>query len=207
MQLKRENGSDKENKIDGVEIPKESISLTAVLVFLGIVFALLLIMVFYLRFSSWSPLSGYYLKKKLPDFSIADVFNREKTQSPSLKEVDLTITEEELAKSINITGSDFPLKKPSLKIKPEGIVISGKTSSGFWGVPVEVVFEPKVGGGMLLFNIKEIKAAGVVAPPKIADSLTPKMNSVFYNAFSGLDNLKITGARTLVGYMILEVGR
>jgi hypothetical protein len=187
------------------EIPKESISLTAVLIFLGSIFLLLVIMLFYLRFSSWSPFSDYFSKKKLPNYSLIDLFNKEKSNSPTLQTVEIKITEDDLSKSIGVSEGSFPLKKSSLKIKPEGIIISGKTSSGFWGVPVDVLFESKVGGGKLTFNLKEIKAAGVVAPPKISNTLTPKMSSIFYQGFSSLDKLKVKEARTLVGYMIVEV--
>jgi hypothetical protein len=107
---------------------------------------------------------------------------------------------------IGISDSNFPLKKASLKIKAEGIVISGKTANGFWGVPVDVLIMPISNAGKIIFNLKEIKAAGVVAPPKIADSLSPKINSLFYsNSFTDLNKLKVQSVRTLIGYVLIEV--
>ncbi len=185
---------------------KEGITLTAVFIFLGSIFVLIVGMLFYLRFSSWSPLNGFYIKNIPKGVSFADLFNGEKAKSGELKTIEIKISEEELSKTIGISRSDFPLKSPTLKIKSEGIIISGKTANGFWGVPVDVLFVPISNNGKILFNLKEIKAAGVVAPPKIADTLSPKMNSLFYsNSFSDLDKLKVRDVRTLVGYMIIEI--
>lgn len=189
-----------------IESRKESITLTQVFIFLGFIFVLIVGMLFYLRFSSWSPFSGLYLKNLPKSVSFSELFNSEKAKSGAAKSIELKISEEELSKMIGISASSFPLKKSSLKIKAEGIVISGKTASGFWGVPVDVLFVPVSNNGKIIFNLKEIKAAGVIAPPKISETLSPKMNSLFYsNSFSDMDKLKTKEVRTLVGYMIIEV--
>lgn len=186
--------------------PKESITLTAVFIFLGFIFVLIIGMLFYLRYSSWSSFSSFYVKNLPKTTSFTDIFNKEKAKSTTAKTVDITITEDELSKMVGLGDASFPLKKASLKITAEGIVISGKTANGFWGVPVEVLFVPFTNNGKIMFNLKEIKAAGVVAPPKISETLSPKMNSIFYSSsFSDLDKLKIAEARTLVGYMIITV--
>jgi len=191
---------------ENIESHKESITLTSVFIFLGFIFVLIVGMLFYLRFSSWSPFSGFYLKNISNGISFTDLFNKEKAISKMATTIEMKITEDDLSKMLGLSNSDFPLKKASLKIKPEGIIISGKTANGFWGVPVDVLFVPISNNGKILFNLKEIKAAGVVAPPKIADTLSPKMNSLFYsNSFSDLDKLKVKDVRTLVGYMIIEV--
>lgn len=193
------------SKEDGSQkLPKESISLTAVFIFLGFIFVLLISMLIYLRFCSWSPFYDFYNKKTVPTTSLVDLFN--KTKSTSLKTVELKISEADLSATAGVNRSDFPLKNAVLKIKPEGIIVSGKTSSAFWGIPVDITLVPVTGNGKLLIQIKEIRASGVVAPPKISQQLTPKVNTIFSQTISGFDNLNIKEARTSVGFMILETG-
>ncbi len=185
---------------------KDTLTLKAVFIFLEFIFILIIGMLFYLRFSSWSTLSSFYVKSLPKGASFTDMFNSEKSKSVSAKTVELKVSEDELSKMIGISDSNFPLKKASLKIKAEGIVISGKTANGFWGVPVDVLIIPISNAGKIIFNLKEIKAAGVVAPPKIADSLSPKINSLFYsNSFTDLNKLKVQSVRTLIGYVLIEV--
>lgn len=200
MKLQKQKNDEEET----CEIPKESISLTAVLVFLGFIFVLLAGMLFYLRYSSWSPFADIFQKKIPQSIGFSDLYNKNKNQSGG-ETAEIKITEDALAQSVGVTNPDFPLKKPILSIKPEGILISGKTSTSFLGVPIDVLFEPKVENDKLVFSIKEIKAGGVIAPPKISNSLTPKMNGIFKNAFTGSENLTIVSVRTLVRYLIIEV--
>ena len=175
----------KKNNISNGELPKQSMSLTSVFIFLGIIFSLLLIIVFYLRFSSWSPFYDLYKKTpKLENLSLLDRFNKEKDVS-ALTTIDLKITELELAKSIGVDNDSFVLKKASLKIKPEGIIINGRTSNVVWGVPVEIMLNTRIINQKLFIEVSEIKAAGVVAPPKIANNLMPKINSAVSNAIIG----------------------
>lgn len=186
------------------ELPKESISLKAVFIFLGMIFVLLASGLFYLRFCSWSPFYDHYAKKTPINLAFTDLFKQAKSASV-LDTVDLKITESDLSSAIGIEKSDFPLKKATLKIKPEGIIVSGKTSTAFWGVPVDITLKPISGSGKLFIQLKEIKAGGVVAPPKIANTLSPKINTLFDQAFQSFDKLKIKEARTFVGYIMLEV--
>lgn len=200
-----QKGGFPKSNVSQTELPKESISLKAVFIFLGFIFILLASMLVYLRFSSWSPFYDYYAKKTPANLSFSDLFNKTKSSKPGVKAIDMKITETDLAEALGIGKSDFPLKKATLVIKPEGIILSGKTSTAFWGIPVEVTSVPIVRNGKLFIQIKGIKAGGVVAPPKIADSLSPKINTLFYQAFSAFDNLKVTEARTSVGFVMLEV--
>jgi hypothetical protein len=190
------------------EIPKETISLTAVFIFLGFVLAMILSMLFYLRFSSWSPFSDFFHKHISTDISFLDIYNKQKTDSTSsnISGTDIKLTENELGQMIGIQNSDFPLKKATLVVKPEGVIVSGKTSTAFWGVPVEVTLMPKVVDGKVIFEITEIKAAGVVAPPKISGTLTTKLSTLFTTASNQINKINISNVRTMVGYILLEIG-
>lgn len=188
-----------------VEMLKESVTLTGVFVFLGLIFLILVSFMVYLRFSNWSPFASFYQSAAVAPVSFLDQYNQQKSLAPTSKTADIKVTEDNLSQMINLSGSNFPLKNPSLKITPDGVDINGKTSNFFWGVSVDVILVPKVGGGKMIFNVKEIKAAGVVAPPKISDPLNSQISPLFNDAFSGLNQLKVDDVHCMVGYLLLTV--
>lgn len=180
---------------------KESITLTQVFIFLGFILAILVAFLFYLKFSSFSPLNLNKLNVKT-DFNLSSKYLDEVKKPSAVFE--MTISEVELAQIVKVTDPSFPLKKAELKIVPEGITISGKTSSAPWGMKVDILVVPVVQLGKLSFEIKEIKALGVVAPPKISDAINPKISPLFEDIFPQSDKVEVQDAKTLLGKLYIE---
>jgi hypothetical protein len=189
---------------EATNLPKESVTLTSVFVFLGLIFVLIAGALIYLRFSSWSIFASFYHKEILtPGISINDISARVKTTQTTGKSVDVKITDLELKNLINLSSDQFPLKKSDAHIKPEGIFVTGKTSTSFLGVSVEVLIIPRIENQKVAFEIKEIKAGGIAAPPKIVDMIKPKFESLFSQIANNQD-FKATSVRTQVGFMVIE---
>jgi len=180
---------------------RESITLTQVFIFLGFLLVILISFVFYLKYSSFSPLN---LNKIKVDGNI-DLGSKylEEIKKPSVV-LEMTISEAELGQIIKVNDPSFPLKKAELKIKPEGIIINGKTSNMPWGMKVDALVIPIVQDGKLNFEIKEIKTLGVIAPPKISDALNPKFSTLFENIIPQSNQVEITDVKTLLGKLFIE---
>lgn len=199
---------DKENdSLDDVPFrPKQTISFRAVLIFLLFLLSFLVIIIVYFRYSEFSPFYKYFNKIASPtfDLNMSDRVIKNITTPAEGGSVEITITETELAEAIAITGSDFPMKKASLKITPDAIVINGKVSSSILGIKLEAKIVPIVENGVLVFKIKEVSALGVSAPAKVTDPMTQKLADSFQNAIPGISRVNITDARLLVGKMMIE---
>ena len=195
------NQRDKSNKVTSVA--KESISLTTVFLIVFSLFATLCIGILFFRFSPDSPLSKYYLKKpEVKNLSsyVADQSNN----SASGATVEVKITRDQLAEAICLKCSTFPLKKPEMEINQNGIILEGKTASGFWGIKMEFTIIPKIILNSLSFEVTDVKAAGVKAPSKLTDPLNPKINDVFANALPKMDDVTLLEIRPMVDYLFLE---
>ncbi|MFA6963966.1 MAG: hypothetical protein WC227_04665 [Patescibacteria group bacterium] len=183
--------------------PHESVTIKGVFVFLSFIFLIFLSFIFYLRFSGFSPMVEIYkLKKPVVNFNLADYLTGEANTSIS-KNFEIKINEEQLKETIKLGDRFIDLKKPDIKIKPEGVIITGKSSGGFFGINVEVLAIPEADAGKLKFKIKEIKAAGVVAPPRIADPLTSQINLALRDV-AVPEGLTVTEVRTMTGYILVE---
>jgi len=193
----------KSDKIENKPKPKETVTVRAVFIFLIFIFLIFLSFLFYLRFSGFSPMVEFYkLKKPTISFNLADYLNSEANTSDS-KKFEIKINEDQLKEAMKLSDSFIDLKKPDLKIKPEGVIITGKTSGGFLGINVEVLAVPKVEKGKINFDIKEVKAAGVVAPPRIADPLTGQISLALRDVVAPA-NLTVEEVRTMAGYILVE---
>lgn len=186
------------------ELPQESVTIRGVFIFLGLIFILIAGGLVYLRFSSWSIFAPYYNKDiTLPGISLSDISNQQQISQPDSQIIEVKITDSELRSLINLSSDQFPLKKADANIKPEGILVTGKTSNNILGVGVEVVIIPKVVNQKVAFEIKEIKAGGITAPPKIVNMIRPKFEDLF-SQISEKQNFKAKSVRTQVGFMIIE---
>lgn len=193
----------KSDKIEKQLKPKETVTVRAVFVFLIFIFSIFIAFLFYLRFSGFSPMVEIYkIKKPVTNFNLTDYLNREATANNSEK-FEIKINEEQLKEAIKLEDRFMDLKNPDLKIKPEGVLVSGKSSGGFFGVNVEVLAVPSVDEGKIKFDIKEVTAAGVVAPSRIADPLTSRI-SLALREVTVPDGLIVEEVRTMAGYILVE---
>jgi len=185
--------------------PKETVSVGAVFFFLSFIFVIFASFLFYLRFSSFSPLTEYYAKIRAKDqIDLRTLFQNEIGKTGSRTKVEIKITDKDLATSLDLANSLYDLKKPEVFVKPEGIWLRGRSSDGFLGVKVEALIFPKVESGKVKYDIKEIKAAGVQAPPRIADSLKSRLAVIFSTALPTDKNFQITSITPMEGYLFVE---
>lgn len=183
--------------------PKESISATAVFVFLALLFLLFSSFIVYLRFSNISPLAALYALK--PDIKLED----QSSLSAQLKQsqnahLELIITEREFCSLVGIYSQEFPLKNPTCLIKPDGVTISGKTSDKFYAPKLDTLIIPKAENDKLVFEIKEAKVWGVPAPDTLAKPVFENLNSGLNQVLPDSNNVKVMEVRSMVGYIRVE---
>lgn len=90
----------------------------------------------------------------------------------------IRVSESEIASLIN--ENNFPLKKPKVSIKPEGIIVSGKNSDNILSLKITATVKPVAKDGKLDYKIVSIKSSGIEAPQIIKDKLNNfKIDSVF----------------------------
>ncbi|MCL5410427.1 MAG: hypothetical protein M1324_01080 [Patescibacteria group bacterium] len=184
-------------KYDNTE-SKASCSLLGIIAILVIVFILLLGGVIYLK-----------TKIKVPDITKKNTSeNLNKSVSEQLnsqsgeKIVNIRVTESDLSSAINTNSADFPLKKASVKITPDKIILSGKTSDGPFSFKLDVGIVPKVKDEKVVFDIEEIKTSGVSAPKIVTDEVNKKLSN--YLSQQNLNNeIKVTDVKLYQSYLIV----
>jgi len=183
--------------------PKETVTVKAVFFFLTFIFFIFLSFIFYLRFSGFSPMVEIYkLKKPVVDFNFNDYLTRE-ADIASSGNFEIKINEDQLKEVLDLENNLLDLKNPDIRIEPEGIALTGKTSGGFLGLNVEIIILPTAADGRLKLLVKEIKAAGVPAPPRIADPLTSQINLALRSVVVP-DTLNVKEIRCMTGYLLVE---
>ncbi len=115
--------------------------------------------------------------------------------------ITITITENDINKLLT-SYSDFPLKDPSATIKAGGLILKGKT--GF--LNIETLIMPKAEKGKLIYEIKDIKAAGVPAPQKVADPLKGQLSNFISSRMPNNKQVYIENVVTSAG-AIQAVGK
>lgn len=183
--------------------PKESISATAVFIFLALLFLIFSSFIVYLRFSNISPLAALYALK--PDIKLEG----QSSLSTQLKQsqnthLELIITEREFCSLAGIYSQEFPLKNPTCLIKPDGITISGKTSDKFYSPKLDILIIPKAENEKLVFEIEKAKVWGVSAPETLTKPVFDNLNSRLGQVLPDSDNVKVTEVRSMVGYIRVE---
>lgn len=182
-------------------VAKRSISVAMVFGIVGVLFLTLCYAMFFFRYSELSPFYKYYLPKP-PTETVTGTLEKQISSSPGAS-IELKITENQIDDIICLTCDTFPLKKAELSIKPDGILVKGKTSNAFWGINVEANLKPKIENEKLAFDLTEIKAAGVAAPPKITDSVSPKLKELFNNILPANNAIVFREAYSMVGYILI----
>jgi len=197
----------KDENLAGVIGPKQTISVKAVLLYMLFLFAIFVTFMIWFRYSNFSPLADYYQKGiAITKVNLRSLFSdKVSTNAIPGSKVEIKVTEQQLSDSASVTKPSFPLKKASLKIFPTGVQISGKMSDAIWDfMTVEVTLLPVVKDGVVTFEIKEIKAAGVQAPPKVTDLIAPEITNIFSYALPKNKELKITDVYLMQGFLRIE---
>jgi hypothetical protein len=184
--------------------PRESITVRSVFLFLGFIFFIFASFLFYMRYSGYSPLSEKYKKSNSATTSSLTELVKKQTDNPiATKKFSLTISENDLRNGLDLSNGLLDLKKATLKITEAGIIVSGKTG-GWFGLPISATVVPKVENGRLVYDVTEIKAADVTAPPKIVDSLKPQLAVLFRSAILMDKNVVVLEVHCLTGSMYIE---
>jgi len=190
--------------LEGIEKPKDSITLRAVFFFVLFIFVMIVGTLFFLRYSAYSSFSEYYKQKGASNPNI-------NVKAPLKGEDRLTvfISESQLVKLWSVAGDDFVLKRVELKINDGNIEISGKTSDHFWALPVVVSITPAVENDKLFFKISKISAYGVSPPSNVSDRVTKEIMEMTQKSLflSGEKNIKVKEAAATPGQLYVTYER
>lgn len=173
-------------------IPKSSCALWSIFLFLILFLALIIGSLFYLKTKKFS----FNTKKTNQNVNSIVV-----PKTSIGEEVTLKLTEDQIQNAINADDANFPLKKAKVKVNTDKIVLSGKTSNNFWGVSVEVGLVPKVESGKVVFDITEIKSAGVTAPKSISDLINNNLGQYLDGLSSSIGNIEVSAVTLNSGFM------
>ena len=172
-------------------IPKSSCALWSIFLLLIIIFLAIVGSLYYLKTKKFS------LNRPVSDI----VTNPIETNVAPGDEASIKITEADLQSGINTDDANFPLKKTSVKINPDKIILSGKTSNSFFSVSVDVSLVPKVDSGKVGFDITEIKSAGIAAPKSVSDLVNKNLGQYLDGLSSSLGNVEVSKIELNSGYM------
>lgn len=203
--LKKKHQNEESQSIAGgdVEVAHPSISVRAVFTVVGVLFSVLVFAFYFFRYNSASPFYSYYNKPDVTATSLKSSLQTGINKAEAGKPVELKLTEEQIGAAICVSCDTFPLKKSTLSVKPEGIIISGKTTTAFWGVNLDITFKPKAENGQIVFELTEFKAAGVSAPPKITSSYGDKLKNLFANIMPAGQSINVSEVHSLVGSILI----
>lgn len=206
--LKKKHLNEENRSIAGgeIEVAKPSISVATVFSIVGALFLVLVFAFYFFRYNSASPFYSYYNKPDVTAPSLRSSVQTGINKTEVGKPVELKITEGQIGTAVCISCDTFPLKKSTLTVKPEGIIISGKTTTAFWGVNLDITIKPKADNGKLIFDLVDFRAAGVKAPPKITESYSSKISDLFKNIIPADQSINISEVHSLVG-SLLVIGR
>jgi hypothetical protein len=161
------NNLDKEN---GRKEHSSSSAIVFLLVTLIFISLFMVAGILYLRFHNFSGVIN--LNKPDLNLSVADKLQKQIDDQAGEESIILTINESDI-NSLLTAYPDFPLKNPSATITEAGINLEGK-----YGIlKVTVLVVPKLENGRIKYEIKEIQAASVPAPKKVADAVSGQLST------------------------------
>lgn len=178
---------------DNKVIPKSSCALWSIFLILFIILLAIIGSLFYLKTKKFSV--------STPKVNVN--INSELSASTSGETISIKLTEAQIQSAINTNDANFPLKKATVKVNPDKIVLSGKTSNKFWGVLVEVGLVPRVESGKVVFDITEIKSAGVTAPKSISDLVNKNLGQYLDGLSSSLGNIEVSKVGLNSGFIMV----
>lgn len=186
-----------------IEVAHPSISVVTVFCIVGALFLVLVFAFFFFRYNSASPFYDYYNKPAVTTAPLSNSVSGAVNSAKAGKLVEIRLTEAQIATAVCVSCDTFPLKKGALKVTPEGIIISGKTTTAFWGVNLETTLKPKAEKGKLVIDLTDFKAAGVSAPPKITEMYSSKIKDLFTNLIPAGQSIDVTEVHSLLGSLVI----
>lgn len=191
-------------EIDDLKV-KETVTVRAVLFFLGFLFAILVLFLFYLRYSNFSPLAEIYHKKpEVPEVNLTQKVVEKTRETESGQKFQLKVTDAELADAAATNSSSFPLKDGSIKITSSGLKVAGKTKNTVIGIGVSLLIVPKVENGKIAYEMTEIKAGGVTAPGAIREPIASALDQKLATLLPLQKNYTIESLFLYDGYLIIN---
>jgi hypothetical protein len=187
--------------------PKKTVSVKAVIGYMGFLFAIFVTFMVWFRYSNFSPLADWYDKGiTIQKVDIRSLFNSKVTSGSTVTgNIELKITEQQIIDAAGVDKTSFPLKKAKLKVVPAGIEIEGKMSDKIWDfMMVKITLKPVVKDDAVSFDIEKIEASGVQAPPKITDLITPKIDYIFANLLPKDKLFKVTQVYAMQGFLLID---
>jgi len=178
----------------------ESKTKKAFLIVIGIlllIFVLLLCGVFYIK--NKVKLTDNF--KEISSSSLEENISKQLDDQKGESTISISITEEDLFSVLNANSEGFPLKNPSVKITSDKIILSGKTSDSPLSFKHDIGMVPHVENNKVVFDIKEIKTAGVSAPKVVTDKVNKSLSD-YLNQVNLNDDIKITDVKLYQGYLI-----
>jgi hypothetical protein len=186
---------DQSEKIENATYRRASIYVFTVLLLIFLIPSLLIFKLSQLRFSG--QLFGGH--KESPSI-IAEKIQEFKTGDFAVK-----ISEDELGQVLGVGDGQFPLKNAQMRILPDKIVISGKTSASFLSLKVDVSFLPEIADNKIRLKVLDIKSMGVVAPKEVIELIQPQLDQYFSTDHIPLpQNVRLTEIMLYSGYLLLR---
>ncbi len=116
---------------------------------------------------------------------------------------DVKITETQLGQSLDLKNTNFPIKKPSLKISPDKIILSGRAGASALSLSVNVGLSPVIESNHIKLEITSIESLGVVAPKEIVDIIRPALEPILNNIYTAPANINLTTVTLYQGHLII----
>lgn len=175
-------------------VPKSSCALWSIFLVLFVLLAAIVGSLLYLKIHKFS--------LNAPEVNLN--INSAQQAPISGENVTVKLTEEQIQDALNANDANFPLKKATIKVNTDKVVLSGKTSNNFWGVSVEVGLVPKVESGKVKFDITEIKSAGLTAPKSISDTVNQNLGQYLDGLSALAGSIEVSQVELNPGYVIIE---
>jgi len=136
-------------------------------------------------------------------FDINSLFDSKTKEVAAGESFNLQISDSQLEEILKLDSPDFPIKKSSIKITPEKIILSGRNGSSFLSLKVDVGLLPKVKGDKIALEIVSIESLGVVAPKQITDAIRPALERALANIYNIPANINIKEIKLNPGAMVI----
>lgn len=163
-------------EIDSLRL-KSSCSLFSVVALLIIIFIILVAILIYLNTSRKISINFSGLIPNIKVLSVRE--SQEEEQFTSItrgNEIIINLTEKQLSQLVGVDKVNFPLKKASLRVQKDRMIVSGKTSNSILAIRVDCALLPKVEDNKITFDVKDIKSGNVSAPKYIVDQVKSKFD-------------------------------
>jgi len=178
-------------------------TLWSIAIFLIIVFALIVVGVWFLKNKVIDDFS--YVKKSTSEISsssgVVGKLEEESKDTELGESITVSFSEDDLAAFFGIYNDEFPLKNANLNSKPEGIEIIGKTKNTVISLPVTVLLVPYIEEAQFQIRVESI-SSGVISLPKSArDAISNYMNDIIAKKSFTVSHLELVGVSTREDYL------